>query len=632
MKALMMPMQAAPGPEIGGGRPLSGRDGGQADFAGHLEDRIARRRGEESNLLGLRRQEMRAAVGREEGRLAGDDAQAAAGKGAKARQEELTALLGQYLGLIQQEAEDLQNGPGQWQFTIEDPAQLAALAAAAGMSEADTTALLESFEQNDGVFEMGQFLARLSRHFQNLENEQPVPVPETDLPYLQLLLSKLGVPAGQVEKIGEAAVQGNNTLDLAALLQELEKLGLGSGKLGGEGLPDGELAKSGDKPTPANGEMIKLDQQITLTGWNAEQLQKVLEAAGVSQALQRELLPELHSPWDQPQRPKQPLKLDLERFYELLQRGVAEVRAARPQAEIPEFLAQLKEIFARAGFAEQRQGWDPAIQGAVEKIYSKLLESVDLATVRVDRGERFATLKDELNLEKFATLDKDIAANREAVRQAMLQAGLGGGGDDFSDEETFSGRFFLQELREGQGRAGERAEMAAFSVEVNNADQQRQDLFRALNSPARAQAQLEQQVFNRISNGIATGLQRNEHHLVLHLHPRELGEVRVEMLVRDNQVSLSFSMDSHRVREIVEKNMDMFRENLERRGFQIGECMVSVDQHDRQESADAWQRFVSSWTNQRGGGVIRPETLAELPEKAPYQRPAGRENGIDLFA
>ncbi|MDZ7641953.1 MAG: hypothetical protein U5J62_08035 [Desulfurivibrio sp.] len=399
MKSLMMPMQAAPGPEIGG-RPLNGRAGGKADFAGHLEDRIAQRR-EESDLLGLRRQELPAAVGREEGKLAGE-AQEALKERQVAAEKELTALLGQFLELIQQEAEDPQSGAGQWQFTIEDADQLSALAAAAGMGEAETQALLESFAQNDGVFEMGQFLARFSRHFQNLENDQPVPVPETDLPYLQMLLSKLGVPPEQLEKIGEAAVQGNNTLDLATFLQELEKLGLGSGELA-------------DNAASANGELSKLDSEITLTGWNAEQLQKVLEAAGVSKALQRELLPELHAPWEQPQRPDQPLKLDLQRFYEVLQRGVAEVKAAQPRPEVPEFLAQLKEIFSRAGFAEQRQGWEPAVQQSVDKVYGKLLESVDLATVRLERGERFATLKDELDLEKFTELQLPPTESRRRL-------------------------------------------------------------------------------------------------------------------------------------------------------------------------------------------------------------------------
>lgn len=610
VETLMIPMARAEGLEVGG-RSRSGRAAGERDFAGHLERRINEERRDDRNALGARRNE--AAQAR---RGRSDEAGGAEREERRQNQPvEINALVGEYLGLLQEKALDPKTGPGSWRFTIDDPTQLSLLAARAGMSEIDTVALLQSFEHNQGVFEIGEFLGRLSRHFLGLTDQQPVPVAETELPYLQLILAKLGVPADQLEKIGELAVMGDNTLDLAALVRELAAAGL-------TGAEEGDQAAAGE---------------ITLTGWDAEQLLVVLEAAGVPKPLLRELLPELHAPWDQPQRPNLPLKLDLERFYQLLAQSVAEVKAGRPQPEIPEFLAQLKEIFARAGFAEQRVGWDPAIQGAVEKVYAQLLESIDLATIRVERPEQSlaANLKEQwAELDKFARIDKDLAANRETVRQALADSGLQQGGEQRREgEELFSGRLFLNELRDvGQG---ERAENGLAAAAPDAAESRQQEMFRLLNANSpRFNSQLEQQIFNRIATGVSGGLQRNEHHLVLHLYPRELGEVRVEMLVRDNQVALNFAMESTRVKEILEKNMDMFRENLERRGFQLGECMVSVDQQGRDEAGENWQRFVSAWTNQRGSGMVRRDSLAEVPESVLYQRPAGnsRENGIDIFA
>lgn len=597
METLMSPMPTTAGPELGA-RARGGR-AGEDSFAGHLESRLVERRRSE-NALGASRDAARA-VERQRNKASrgGGDGAEKDRKAASGRKTELTALVGEYLGLIREQARDVKNGPGTWQVAIDDPSQLAALAASAGMNQTDTTALLESFEQNQGVFEMSEFLVRLSRHFLALENEAPVLVPETDLPYLQLILSQLGLPSAEVERLGEQAVRGDQTLDLAAFLQGLENL--------------------------------ELDGVTTLTGWDAEQLLVVLDAAGVSRALQQELLPELHAPWEQPQRPNLPLELDLARLRELLAKGVAEIRNGQPKADIPEFLAQLKEIFSRAGFAEQKVGWSPAVQGAVEKIYGQLLESVDLATVRIQRPEPAVTLKEELRLEeKFAQPGKDAVGDGRMIDRAVAEAGSAADGESKGDEESFSGRHFLNELRE-HGRGNETVQVAA---EPGAADNHRTEALRALTGAPRFNSQLEQQIFNRISSGVSAGLQRNEHHLVMHLYPRELGEVRVEMLIRDNQVSLSFAMESSKVKEVLERHMDLFRESLERRGFVLGECMVSVDQQGRDESSEAWQRFTSAWTNQRGSGMVRRENLAEVPESVLYHRPngSGREQGIDLFA
>ncbi|ADH85880.1 flagellar hook-length control protein FliK [Desulfurivibrio alkaliphilus] len=613
-------MAKADGLEIGG-RPRGARSADEANFAGHLDRKLADRQREERNVLGSGQGKARAVANEASATRAGDvqgkggskasqEGKESGGKNLETAQVELLALLGEYLGLIGDQARDVATGPGEWTFKIEDAAELSLLAALAGMGEKDSAALLEKFAAGGGEFEIAEFLNVFSRHFLAMEQDQPVPVPETDLPYLQMLLGKLGLDSEAVEKIGEQAVQGDNTLDLAAFLSGLEELDLE------------EIAKSHP------------EGKIVLQGWDAEQLLAVLEHAGVSRALQRELLPELHAPWDQPQRPNQPLELDLERFRQLLAQGIAEIEESRPRAEIPAFLAQLKKIFQQAGFNEQRPGWNPAVQAAAAKVYEKLLESVDLAAVRLEKvgAEQKLTLKDDLALldkkAKIAALNKEGVARAE-VRQALAEAGLVGSKDG---DELVSGRLFLNEMKL-EARGDERgAEILAGSAD-SPSDNNRLEILRALNQAPRQQAQLEQQVFNRIASGVVGGLNRNEHHLVMHLYPRELGEVRVELLVRDNQVSLNFAMENTRVKEILEKNMDMFKDNLERRGFVLGECMVSVDQQDRGSSGEAWQRFTAAWTNQNGG-MVRRESLAEVPQEVLYQRLAttDRPGGIDLFA
>ena len=119
--------------------------------------------------------------------------------------------------------------------------------------------------------------------------------------------------------------------------------------------------------------------------------------------------------------------------------------------------------------------------------------------------------------------------------------------------------------------------------------------------------------------------------MVLRLYPRELGEVKVEMTVREQNVSLAFSMENHRVKAALESNMQQFPDNLSRHGFSLQGWQVSVGQQQEDPNA-AWQFHEQA--RQLGQGRSNRETLADLPTDSMYIRPmqgADREGGISLF-
>jgi flagellar hook-length control protein FliK len=126
------------------------------------------------------------------------------------------------------------------------------------------------------------------------------------------------------------------------------------------------------------------------------------------------------------------------------------------------------------------------------------------------------------------------------------------------------------------------------------------------------------------------GIRNDEHHLVLRLYPQELGEVKVDLLVRDGQVSINFNMENSRVKEMLESNMEQFRENMEQKGFSLGECSVSVGQRD--DFDNEWRRFMMVGNSK---GLDR-ETLEDLPDDALYLRGdmlqlEGRGDSLSLF-
>ena len=154
------------------------------------------------------------------------------------------------------------------------------------------------------------------------------------------------------------------------------------------------------------------------------------------------------------------------------------------------------------------------------------------------------------------------------------------------------------------------------------------DVPRAAMSGSRMAAALQQQAADQITMGVIRGLQNNDHHLILRLNPPELGKVKVDMLIRNDQISVTFAMENSKVKEALESHMQQFKESLEQRGFVLDQCFVSVDRDN--DAEDAWQRFEF----ERNSLGIRRETLSELPEEALYHRAAAEkypESNVNLF-
>lgn len=134
---------------------------------------------------------------------------------------------------------------------------------------------------------------------------------------------------------------------------------------------------------------------------------------------------------------------------------------------------------------------------------------------------------------------------------------------------------------------------------------------------------------DQLSAGVMRGLRSQEHHLVLRLYPQDLGEVKVNLHVRHEQVSVSFNMENARVKEMLESNMQEFKDSMAQKGFNLGECSVSVGQQN--DGRESWHRY------ERARQVVEASrlTLADVPEESLYRQGgmlgAGGENGISLF-
>lgn len=596
MDALMIPIVQAPKAQVTAAvdakSPAGNKTG--SNFSDYMEKKMATERRDKNNLLG--QQKAKAAPTS----AAGKKTPAAASEKKEAdAATTVAALLGQFVQDLQKSAGDQKMGSGEWSFPVPDPALLQKIAQDAGMNESQLTALMDKMKNQDGKLNLADFLASFTRHFQTLQDDVPVTVPETDLPLLQSVLERLGVPVPEVGRISEAAVRGDNTIDLQKILAGLK------------GLP---------------GENI-----TDLTAVEAEQLQDILANAGVSQQLQRALLPERLPVVEGLVKDVPPVPLTLDRLKNVLEQAVQEVKDNRLQADPLNFLADLQEVLTKSGFETKGPSLSSAVQGSVVAVFEKLMESVDLSKVKVQQGSAFAEAAREKKLGQVQDLsaaqDVDVAAllDGETAEPVLAMDRDGQAGKD-GKNALVSGELFA----ENNGVFQTDAAVAAKAESVGTAAASSQAARPFVHIPNLPHG-VQQQGFAQLSQGVLQGLRNQEHHLVLKLYPKELGEVKVEMTVRDNQVAVSFAMENSRVKEVLESNLEQFKENMAKQGFTMGECMVSLNKNN--DSNESWQQYQAG-SMEKGAGQRRT-TLADLPDDILYQRVQpgnGRENGVDLFA
>ncbi len=596
MDALMIPIVQAPKAQVTAAvdakSPAGNKTG--SNFSDYMEKKMATERRDKNNLLG--QQKAKAAPTS----AAGKKTPAAASEKKEAdAATTVAALLGQFVQDLQKSAGDQKMGSGEWSFPVPDPALLQKIAQDAGMGESQLTALMDKMKNQDGKLNLADFLASFTRHFQTLQDDVPVTVPETDLPLLQSVLERLGVPVPEVGRISEAAVRGDNTIDLQKILAGLK------------GLP---------------GENI-----TDLTAVEAEQLQDILANAGVSQQLQRALFPERLPVVEGLVKDVPPVPLTLDRLKNVLEQAVQEVKDNRLQADPLNFLADLQEVLTKSGFETKGPSLSSAVQGSVVAVFEKLMESVDLSKVKVQQGSAFAEAAREKKLGQVQDLsaaqDVDVAAllDGETAEPVLAMDRDGQAGKD-GKNALVSGELFA----ENNGVFQTDAAVAAKAESVGTAAASSQAARPFVHIPNLPHG-VQQQGFAQLSQGVLQGLRNQEHHLVLKLYPKELGEVKVEMTVRDNQVAVSFAMENSRVKEVLESNLEQFKENMAKQGFTMGECTVSLNKNN--DSNESWQQYQAG-SMEKGAGQRRT-TLADLPDDIFYQRVQpgnGRENGVDLFA
>lgn len=594
MSILMNPVLPVAGPEMSV-KKTGGTSDFESSFARHLDRQLDKKYGDNRDKLGVARD---CEQSRQGSRTRDDNAVLEAKDKAADRDEagaqSVEELLGQFLAELQNVAEQKTGVPGEWKTELPDMEILQQLAVDAGMKEADFAQFMQQLENQDNKVGLIDFFEALTRHFQEMTESVPITVAEADLPMLQALLAKMGLDEASIAKIADQAVTGDGKLDLSLLAQGL------AGAAGEEGLVP-----------------------VTLTDWEAEQLQNLLAEAGLTLEEQNELLPErfLNQVLGR-ENAGEAVRLTLERLQSILSDATAAAKASQPKVDLPAFLADLQKIVSQSDFEAQGPGWTPVVEESVNAVYQKLQELVDLARVKVEENKL-----QEGSFQEEQDLQSDFAEWVKGLEEKYEQPA---GRQDTAD---FSG-----EMAAGQSggevtaakTTADPQPAAAFTVKSGGQEAMpAQEAARGEAAARNPFRQMQQQVVQQLSDGVIRGLKSQEHHLVLRLYPQDLGEVKVNLTVRDDHVSVSFNMENARVKEMLESNMEEFKQSMNQRGFSLGECFVSVGQEN---SGESWQRFEMARQTVKAAA----ESLADLPADALYLQAAtpgadGQQGGINLI-
>ncbi|HFQ80588.1 MAG TPA: flagellar hook-length control protein FliK [Desulfobacterales bacterium] len=493
-------------------------------------------------------------------------------------------------------AQPNQHAAGEWSFQLKSMDMLRKLAAAAGMSNKEL-AVWQKQLNDKGMINLRDILAALEQHFQAMRQPETVTAPESDLPVMESMLERMGVDPAALSALAAKSVDDNGGFDLKAYLKGLEKL--------------------------SAARLQAQNSQAAHDGWRAvkvsnadmRQFRDMLGAAGLTRGQLLEMFPDSL---------KQALSaggqagggqetMSMARLQELLGQTVNMVEDAKPEIKPVGFLNNLVDVLQQAGFVKKDTSWSPVVQKSLTAIYQQLQKMVDLSKVKVDKINEIMRRDEALTADwqKSSLTDTDTDAGMTDGKKLTGQAARD------SDLEL------VKDLVDGHDSKGRKSEnggvdfssLPSSAVPVDSRAADAMSAVRPRTPPT--PVILPQFAFEQISQGVTQALQRDDHHLVLTMYPKELGEVKVDLQVRNNHVMVSFVMDNHRVKETLEKNMDEFKQNLNQQGYNLESCMVMVDQHNNSE--DSRQRFESAWEQlsldkgRKGGGKAAAlETSASL--------------------
>lgn len=87
----------------------------------------------------------------------------------------------------------------------------------------------------------------------------------------------------------------------------------------------------------------------------------------------------------------------------------------------------------------------------------------------------------------------------------------------------------------------------------------------------------ENNILNQVIQKMRLSQNLHDSKLVMKLHPVELGELKIDVQLKDGTIQASIVAQNQQVQEILEKNMPRLREMMEQQGLNVNDIIVNLD-------------------------------------------------------
>lgn len=259
-------------------------------------------------------------------------------------------------------------------------------------------------------------------------------------------------------------------------------------------------------------------------------------------------------------------------------------------------------------------------------------------TATAERAEAASAPRREAN-GATESAGRAAAANAEAARNGSPMTGArdsaqNNGAEDAPARENRGGK--NQEWNELLGKVETRATAATpQTTTAANGSFLYSMLQTGQNVPDAAPAQdmgqmprISRQVAQQVEQGMLQALRDGGTRLDLQLHPQELGALTITLVARNGEVSAQIRSEKSETAEMVSRQLDAIRINLEQQGIKVDKIEVQLENPADQGGSDLWQDLGQH--NARQEEDARREELARFRNLATVRNNSRNSEGSVL--
>ncbi|MFP4049750.1 MAG: flagellar hook-length control protein FliK, partial [Desulfovermiculus sp.] len=141
------------------------------------------------------------------------------------------------------------------------------------------------------------------------------------------------------------------------------------------------------------------------------------------------------------------------------------------------------------------------------------------------------------------------------------------------------------------------------------------------------QQAFEQSMVDQVRFRLSQGARSGQQEMVVRMHPRELGEVRLSLTSDDGNLRAHLHVQSQQVQDVLERNMPRLREALAEQGIDVDDFVFSSDDQGQERENRTFEQ--EKWAGRQSGSEDI-KTAGPEPHLKAQHNGYSSENGLSV--